>query len=43
VAALVARRPRFDYLYRLALSYGTAVVSMATGYEPARAYHVYTA
>jgi hypothetical protein len=34
---------RFDYLYRTALPYGTAVISMATGYEPAKAFHVYTA
>lgn len=34
---------RFDYLYRPALPYGTVVVSMATGYEPAKAYHAYTA
>jgi hypothetical protein len=34
---------RFDCLYRPALSYGTAAISMATGYEPAKAYHVYTA
>ena len=34
---------RFDYLYRPALPYGTVVISMATGYEPAKAYHAYTA
>ena len=34
---------RFDYLYRPALPYETVVISMATGYEPAKAYHAYTA
>ena len=34
---------RFDYIYPPALRYGTALISMATGYLPVKAYHVYTA
>jgi hypothetical protein len=34
---------RCDYLYRPALPYGTGVISMATGYELAKAHHAYTA
>ena len=33
---------RFDYVYPPGLRYGTAIISMATGYLPVRAYHVYT-
>lgn len=43
MAALWHAGTRFDYLYRPALPYGTVVISMATGYEPAKAYHAYTA
>lgn len=34
---------RFDYVYPPALRYGTAAISKAVGYIPAKAYHVYTA
>jgi len=34
---------RFDYIYPPALRYGTAWISMLTGFVPARAYHVYIA
>jgi hypothetical protein len=33
---------RFDYIYPPALRYGTAILSMATGIPPVRAYHIYT-
>ena len=33
---------RFDYIYPPALRYGTAIVSMATGFWPVKAYHFYT-
>jgi len=33
---------RFDYIYPPALRYGTAIVSMITGYWPVKAYHFYT-
>jgi hypothetical protein len=33
---------RYDYIYPPALRYGTAVVSMALGVIPAKAYHIYT-
>src|SRR6185503_17173300 len=33
---------RFDYVYPPALRYGTAIISMTTGYPPVRAYHIYT-
>lgn len=32
---------RFDYVYPPALRYGTALISMATGWLPVRAYHFY--
>ena len=32
---------RFDYVYPPALRYGTALISMLTGYLPVRAYHIY--
>lgn len=34
---------RFDYVYPPALRYGTAVLAKVFGYEPVRAYHIYTA
>jgi hypothetical protein len=33
---------RFDYIYPPALRYGTAVISMITGFWPVKAYHFYT-
>ena len=33
---------RFDYVYPPALRYGTAIVSMVTGFWPVKAYHFYT-
>ncbi len=32
---------RFDYIYPPALRYGTAMISMVTGYWPVKAYHFY--
>jgi hypothetical protein len=34
---------RFDYIYPPMLRYGTALIAMASGYEPVRAYHMYIA
>jgi hypothetical protein len=34
---------RFDYVYPPALRYGTALISILTGFSPVRAYHLYTA
>ena len=34
---------RFDYVYPPALRYGSAVISMVTGFWPVKAYHFYTA
>ena len=34
---------RFDFVYPPALRYGTAVISMVTGFWPVKAYHFYTA
>lgn len=34
---------RFDFVYPPALRYGTAVISMLTGFWPVKAYHFYTA
>jgi hypothetical protein len=33
---------RFDYVYPPGLRYGTAIISMVTGYWPVKAYHFYT-
>lgn len=33
---------RFDYIYPPGLRYGTAVISMVTGFWPVKAYHFYT-
>jgi hypothetical protein len=33
---------RFDYIYPPALRYGTAAISLATGFWPVKAYHFYT-